>query len=144
VHQLHAQSDLDRFEATGGLDVGDGAATVVNPVLNLLLIPLTAARNDNSANGAALVFVETEVLIAAFGVATVGTPSSTAVRSARALGDRVGRALGDGVRDPAVPAGGVARRGRPSVRRECGCVVSPTPEEAAFLRSCARRASART
>ena len=102
-------------------------ATVVNPVLNLLLIPLTAARYDNGAIGAAIALLVTEVLVVVFGFATVGScrARSSCARSLRAHSGRLGRALGDGVRDPAVRTGRVARRCRPGVRRTRGRFASP-------------------
>jgi hypothetical protein len=77
--------------ATGGLDVGDGGSDGRQSRISLLRTPMTAARYDNSPIGAALVLVETEVVIAVFGVATVGVrPRSRCGRLAH--GGRVGRA----------------------------------------------------
>jgi O-antigen/teichoic acid export membrane protein len=121
-------------------------ATVVNPLLNLLLIPLTTARYDNGAIGAAIALLLTEVLIVAFGVATVGS----SVLNFRVVG-RLAR----------IAAASAALWVTAYALRPFGSVVSLvaaalafvaivaalrvlTAEETAFLRSCARRARART
>jgi diguanylate cyclase (GGDEF)-like protein len=48
------------------------AATIVNPLLNLALIPYTQTRYHNGALGAAASLVATEILIVALGLALVG------------------------------------------------------------------------
>jgi O-antigen/teichoic acid export membrane protein len=121
-------------------------ATVVNPVLNLLLIPLTAARYDNGAIGAAIALLVTEVLIVAFGVATVG--SSVLDRRI------VGRLARIAAASAALwltayalrPFGPVASLGAAALAFVAlvAALRVLTPEEAAFLRSGARRARART
>lgn len=58
-----------------------GGATLVNPALNLILIPATEARYGNGAIGAAVALLLTEILVVAFGFALVGR----SVLDARAL-----------------------------------------------------------
>jgi len=121
-------------------------ATVVNPALNFLLIPLTAARYDNAAIGAAIALLVTEVVIVAFGFAMVGR----SVLDRRAVGRFARMAAASAAlwatayaTRPFGPVVSLAAAGLTFVAIVAALRVL-TPEEAAFLRSCARRARART
>jgi O-antigen/teichoic acid export membrane protein len=121
-------------------------ATVVNPVLNLLLIPLTAARYDNGAIGAAIALLATEVLIVAFGVATVGSfvlDRGVVGRLARMAAASAALWLTAYAIRPFGPVASLATAALVFVALVVALRVL-TPEEAAFLRSGARRARART
>jgi O-antigen/teichoic acid export membrane protein len=121
-------------------------ATVVNPVLNLLLIPLTAARYDNGAIGAAIALLVTEVLIVAFGVATVGSSvldRRIVGRLARIAAASAALWLTAYALRPFGPVASLAAAALAFVALVAALRVL-TPEEAAFLRSGARRARART
>jgi O-antigen/teichoic acid export membrane protein len=120
-------------------------ATVVNPVLNLLLIPLTAARYDNGAIGAAIALLLTEVIVVAFGIAIVGS----SVLDRRVVGRLARMAAASAAlwvtayaTRPFGPVASLAAAALAFVAIVAALRIL-TAEETAFLRSCARRAGAR-
>jgi PST family polysaccharide transporter len=121
-------------------------ATVVNPLLNLLLIPLTAARYDNGAIGAAIALLVTEVLIVAFGIAIVGSSvldRRVVGRLARMAAASVALWVTAYATRPFGPVASLAAAALAFVAIVAALRVL-TPEETMFLRSCARRVRART
>ena len=107
---------------------------------------MTAARYDNAAIGAAIALFVTEIVIVAFGFAIVGR----AVLDRRALGrfTRVAAAsaalwVTAYATRPLGPVPSLVAAGLTFVAIVAALRVL-TPDETAFLRSCARRARART